>query len=82
MTERTLTLYGRSGCPLCEEMALALRPLLAARGHRLREVDVDSDPELRARFGWDVPLLYDREREICRHHLDGAALRDWFAARS
>lgn len=79
MTERALTLYGRSGCPLCDEMAAALGPLVAARGVGLRQVDVDADPLLKARFGWDVPLLFDGDREICRHYPDLAALQDWFA---
>ncbi|MFZ0105705.1 MAG: glutaredoxin family protein [Thiobacillus sp.] len=79
MTERALTLYGRSGCPLCDEMAAVFGPLVAARGVGLRQVDVDADPLLKARFGWDVPLLFDGDREICRHYPDLAALQDWFA---
>jgi len=79
VTERTLTLYGRAGCPLCEEMAAALRPLIAASRYHLAEVDVDADPALKARFGWEVPLLFDGEREICRHFPDPAALHNWFA---
>lgn len=79
MTERALTLYGRAGCPLCDEMAAALGPLIAASGVGLRQVDVDADPALKSRFGWDVPLLFDGDREICRHYPDLAALQDWFA---
>jgi glutaredoxin len=75
----TLTLYTRAGCPLCEDMAAALRPLIAASGHHLQEIDVDADPVLKARFGWDVPLLFEGEREICRHFPDTGALHNWFA---
>ena len=60
-------------------MAAALGPLVTARGVGLRQVDVDADPVLRSRFGWDVPLLFDGDREICRHYPDPAALQDWFA---
>lgn len=76
----TLTLYTRAGCPLCEDMAEQVTALIAGTGHRLAAVDVDRDPALRVRFGWDVPLLFDGETEICRHELDLPALQDWLRA--
>ncbi|MDO9635888.1 MAG: glutaredoxin family protein [Thiobacillus sp.] len=74
---RTLTLYTRAGCPLCEDMATDLGALIAAAGHRVVPVDVDADPALKARYGWDVPLLFDGDTEICRHQLNLPALREW-----
>ena len=71
----TLTLYTRAGCPLCEEMAETVRARIGAQ--RLIEVDVDADPELKARYGWDVPLLFDGDVEICRHELDAVAFAGW-----
>jgi hypothetical protein len=68
----TLILYTRLGCCLCEGLEERLRELLPpgegerlaeadARGPlegiRLRTVDVDSDPALRARYGLSVPVL-------------------------
>lgn len=73
----TLTLYTRAGCPLCEDLAEEAGGLLEGSGHGLAAVDVDADPELKARFGWDVPLLFHGSAEICRHRLDPAALRAW-----
>lgn len=81
MTKR-LTLYTRVGCPLCEDMAAAVRPLAEAGGHRLQAVDVDADPALKARYGWDVPLLFDGDAEICRHQIDLPALREWLQRNS
>ncbi len=74
---KTLTLYTRAGCPLCEEMAGAAAAALSGTGHRIAPRDVDADPALKARYGWDVPLLFDGEAELCRHELDLAAVRDW-----
>jgi len=45
--------------------------------HRLLEVDVDTDVELKARYGWEVPLLFDGDREICRHEFDAVAFAAW-----
>jgi hypothetical protein len=75
----TLTLYTRAGCPLCEDMAAAANVLIAGSGHRLEPVDVDADPALKARYGWDVPLLFDGSTEICRHQIDLPALREWLS---
>ena len=77
---RTLTLYTRAGCPLCDEVAAHADALLAGTGHRLAAVDVDGDPALKARFGWDVPLLFDGDAEICRHRMDLAAFEAWLRA--
>ena len=74
---KPLTLYTRTGCPLCEEMEAALEGLLAGRRIGIDRVDVDADPALKARFGWDVPLLFDGETEIARHRLTPALWSDW-----
>ncbi len=73
---RTLTLYTRAGCPLCEEMAADVRALIAGSGHSLSAVDVDADASLKAKYGWEVPLLFDGDTEVCRHELDLPALRE------
>jgi glutaredoxin len=73
----TLTLYTRVGCPLCEDMAEHVRALIAETGHVLRPVDVDADPSLKARYGWDVPLLFAGDTEICRHQLNLPAFQEW-----
>jgi len=56
-------------------MAETVRARIGAQ--RLIEVDVDADPELKARYGWDVPLLFDGDVEICRHELDAVAFAGW-----
>jgi hypothetical protein len=74
---KTLTLYTRAGCPLCEDMAAEVRALIAGTGHRLAPVDVDADPSLKASYGWDVPLLFDGDAEVCRHELNLPAFQEW-----
>jgi hypothetical protein len=75
MPARQLTLYTRAGCSLCEDMTELVRARMGT--HRLIEVDVDGDPLLKARFGWDVPLLFDGDSEICRHEFDAVAFAAW-----
>ena len=70
-------MYARRGCHLCDDMAAALEPRLAGSGISLETVDVDTAPELKARFGWDVPLLFEGEVEICRHEFDAVTFEAW-----
>lgn len=49
----TLTLYTRAGCHLCELAA----GNLAALEFDVNPVDIDADPDLRARWSDHVPVL-------------------------
>lgn len=49
-------LFTRSGCHLCDE-AHALLTAYDAYLPELAVIDVDSDPELQARYGNDVPVI-------------------------
>lgn len=75
---RCLTVYGRAGCHLCEDMLDALKDFQAGLAFELHWVDVDGDPELARRYGTLVPVLAAGEREICRCFLDAAALNAYF----
>jgi hypothetical protein len=59
----TILLYARDGCHLCEETRDQLQALLEERVRRgepiarVREVDIDADPELKGRYGDLIPVL-------------------------
>lgn len=72
-----LTLLGRAGCHLCEDMRAVLAK--QAAGLHIEEIDITGKPELEARYGWDIPVLLAGEHEICRHYLDGNALERWLS---
>ena len=72
---RTLQLYGRSYCHLCDEMADELRGLCAQLRLSLEWVDIEDDERLEELYGEHIPVLMLGEREICRHRLDENALR-------
>ncbi|MEW6131940.1 MAG: glutaredoxin family protein [Pseudomonadota bacterium] len=84
MTENlpALTLLGRDGCHLCEDMRAALKPWAARFGFAVEEVDISGRPELEARYGRDIPVLMAGETEICRHFFDPAALQTWITGRA
>ncbi|MFN7899457.1 MAG: glutaredoxin family protein [Synechococcaceae cyanobacterium] len=77
-----LVLFTRQGCCLCEGLEERLRGLDPPP--RLTLVDVDTDPELQARFGLVVPLLADADDQGTPRllprvppRLGGEALASW-----
>jgi glutaredoxin len=67
---RDVTLYTRPDCHLCEEAKSAIAPLLREFGAAMREVNVDSDPILRERYGSDVPVIFLGARKAAKHRVD------------
>ena len=65
-----VTLYTRAGCHLCEEAKSQMAPLLVEFGARLREVDIDADPQLRELYNFDVPVISLDGRKIAKHRID------------
>ena len=75
----TLTVYGREHCHLCQDMIAALQELRARLSFCLDLIDVDTDSDLRLRYGERVPVLLAEGEEICHYHLDPVALDAYFA---
>ena len=50
-------------------MEEAVAPVLAARGIRLIVRDVREDPDLRRRYGNDIPVLLEGDVELARHRV-------------
>src|SRR5256712_11712352 len=67
---RDVTLYTRPGCHLCDEAKSAIAPLLREFGATLREVNVDADPVLKERYGWDVPVIFIGSKIAAKHRVD------------
>ncbi len=65
-----VTLYTRPGCHLCEEAKAQIDPLLQRAGARLREINIDVDPALRALHDYDVPVILLGTRKVAKHRVD------------
>jgi len=70
-----LTLYTRARCHLCEEAKATLAPVLLEFSVALKEVDVDTDPALAARYGEQVPVLMLDDRKLAKHRIDATQVR-------
>lgn len=66
---RTLILYSRPECHLCEALTAQLLPLLAGRA-TVQVVDVDETVATERRYGLRIPVLVDGDVEISGYPLD------------
>ena len=67
---RDVTIYSRPGCHLCEQAKVQIAPLLEEYGARLTEINIDEDAELRARYEYDVPVIFLGSRKVAKHRVD------------
>jgi glutaredoxin len=65
---RTVTLYTRPGCHLCDDARAALRRLRAQHAFEIHEVNIETDDALHAAYLERIPV-------IC---LDGEHVSDYF----
>ena len=63
--------YSRAGCHLCDEAKEVLR----RHGLAYQEIDIDTDPELRARYTDCVPVVTIDGKERFRGRVEERLLR-------
>jgi glutaredoxin len=76
MSTPTLTLYSRPGCHLCDDARAALERVRARAPFALREVNIESDAQLHARYLERIPVVALGEEELFDFFVDEAALED------
>lgn len=69
-------LYTRPRCHLCDEAKREMAAAGCQDLYDLVEIDVDSDPELRRRYGWDVPVVTVNGTLVFKHRLTRDDFRD------
>ena len=73
--QRQVTLYSKPGCHLCELMKQEMADADCAELYELTEINIESDPELLARYRYDIPVLLIDGIEAFRHRLSAEAFR-------
>jgi hypothetical protein len=70
---KTLHIYSRQGCHLCEQMIEELLPLVRGRFDIVVH-DIDTREDWKSKYDTRIPVLeYDGEF-VCQYHLDPDAL--------
>jgi glutaredoxin len=72
---RTVTLYGRQGCHLCDEARAALLRVRRTHPFALQERDIERDDTLLARYLERIPVIALDGEELFEFHVDEEQLR-------
>jgi len=62
-------LYTRPGCHLCEEMKGEMTEANCDELYELKEINIESEPELLARYRYDIPVLLIDGVEVFQHRI-------------
>lgn len=68
VTRRTVTVYSRRGCHLCEDAIGIVRRVAAGRAD-IEVVDIDGDPDLFERYTVRVPVIAVDGIEIAEYQI-------------
>jgi glutaredoxin len=71
---RTVTLYSRPGCHLCDDAREALQRVRAQAPFTLKEVDIETDDALHARYLERIPVVALDGEELFDYFVDETAL--------
>ena len=63
-------LYSRKGCHLCEIVKESLVKLQRQSRFTWREIDVDSNPEVRRLYNDEVPVVFINGRKAFKYHMN------------
>lgn len=67
---REVIVYSRKGCHLCEIVKESLTKLERRGGFQWREIDVDSNEDLRRQFTDEVPVVFIDGRKAFKYRMD------------
>jgi len=67
---RSVVVYSRKGCHLCEVVKESLSKLSRRGGFTWREIDVDMDLDLRRQFSDEVPVVFIDGRKAFKYRMD------------
>jgi glutaredoxin len=65
-----VVVYSRKGCHLCEIVKESIAKLHKRGGFTWREIDVDSDSEIRRLYNDQVPVVFINGRKAFKYRMD------------
>jgi len=69
-----IEIYSRPECHLCTEARAVIEPFAGRYPIKLTVTDVDSNADLRAAYGSDIPIILINGTEAFRHRVDARTL--------
>ena len=74
---RTVTLYTRPGCHLCDDARAAIERVRAHAHFGLVEIDIESNDALHRAYLERIPVVAVDGQELFDHFVDEATLAAW-----
>lgn len=74
--------YSRAGCHLCDVVKETLTQASGDADFVWREVDIDTDQELRQKYNDEVPVVFIDGRKAFKYHMDRQQFLRALAGRS
>lgn len=65
-----VVVYSRHECHLCDVVKETLTRIQPEADFQWREVDIDSDPELRQKYNDEIPVVFIDGRKAFKYHMD------------
>jgi glutaredoxin len=59
-----VTLYRRTGCPLCDEAERMIEPLARRLRFEVQPIDIESDDALHQRYVFEIPVVAIAGRDL------------------
>ena len=77
-----VTLYTRRGCHLCDDAKRTIDDARARAAFDYEEIDIDSDPGLRALYNEEVPVIAIDRKKAFKYRLTAEELLKKLTSRS
>ena len=78
----TVAIYSKPDCCLCDDAKAVLSRVRADIPFDLREIDIESDPELLQKYGEQIPVVFIGGFKAFKFRVDEAELRQKLCHRS
>jgi len=65
----SVTIYSKPGCHLCEEAKAVMLAAGCRELFTITETNIETDPELLARYRYEIPVITIEGEEVFRHRL-------------
>lgn len=70
-----VTIYTRPGCHLCEDAKANILAAGCADDFTIEEVNIDTDPALKARYQYDIPVILINGVKVFKYVVDPKAFK-------
>ena len=70
-----VVIYSKPDCHLCEEAKVVIKAAGCSTQFTLEEVNIESDPELKRRYRYDIPVITINGVEAFRHRVSAEEFR-------